>query len=108
MKRPIEGKPGWVSYRREPGEPLSEEVKANIEELLRKPDSEIDTSDIPELPADAWEHAVRGRFYRPLKEAVSLRLDADVLAWLKKDGQGYQTRVNRMLRERMLKDLEGR
>jgi uncharacterized protein (DUF4415 family) len=33
---------------------------------------------------------------------------ADVLAWLKKDGQGYQTRVNRMLRERMLKDLEGR
>jgi hypothetical protein len=34
-------------------------------------------------------------------------LDADVLAWLKKDGQGYQTRVNRMLRERMLKDLEG-
>jgi hypothetical protein len=41
MKRPIEGKPGWVSYSREPGEPLSEEVKANIEELLRKPDSEI-------------------------------------------------------------------
>ena len=43
MKRPIEGRPGWVSYRREPGEPISEEVKANIEELLRKPDSEIDT-----------------------------------------------------------------
>ncbi|HEX9199318.1 MAG TPA: BrnA antitoxin family protein, partial [Acidobacteriaceae bacterium] len=59
-------------------------------------------------PADAWKNAVRGRFYRPLKEAVSLRLDADVLAWLKKDGQGYQTRVNQMLRERMLKDLEGR
>ena len=38
----------------------------------------------------------------------SLRLDADVLAWLKKDGQGYQTRANQMLRERMLKDLEGR
>jgi uncharacterized protein (DUF4415 family) len=35
-------------------------------------------------------------------------LDADVPAWLKKDGQGYQTRVNRMLRERMMKDLEGR
>jgi uncharacterized protein (DUF4415 family) len=43
-----------------------------------------------------------------VKQAVSLRLDADVLAWLKKGGQGYQTRVNRMLRERMLKDLEGR
>jgi uncharacterized protein (DUF4415 family) len=43
-----------------------------------------------------------------VKQAVSLRLDADVLAWLKKDGQGYQTRVNRMLREWMMKDLEGR
>ena len=37
--------------------------------------------------------------------AVSLRLDADVIAWLKKDGKGYQSRVNRMLRERMLKDM---
>ena len=51
---------------------------------------------------------MRGRFYRPLEEAVSLRLDADVLDWLKKDGAGYQTRVNRMLREWMMKDLEGR
>jgi len=40
-----------------------------------------------------------------VKQAVSLRLDADVIAWLKKDGEGYQTRANRMLRERMLKDL---
>jgi uncharacterized protein (DUF4415 family) len=94
--------------RRSPGDPLAAEQKANIEELLAKPNRKVDTSDIPELPADAWKNAVRGRFYRPLKEAVSLRLDADVLAWLKKDGQGYQTRVNRMLRERMLKNLEGR
>ena len=69
---------------------------------MAKPERRIDTSDIPELPADAWKHAVRGRFYRPLKEAVSLRLDAVVLAWLKEDGAGYQTRVNQMLPERML------
>lgn len=43
-----------------------------------------------------------------MKQAVSLRLDADGFAWLKKDGQGYQTRANQMLRERMLKDLQGR
>ena len=59
-----------------------------------------------------WKRAVQGadamKLWRPVKQAVSLRLDADVLAWLKKDGQGYQTRVNQMLRERMLKDLEGR
>ncbi len=106
--QPIKGRPGWVEYRYEPGDPISDEVKANIEELLANPERKIDTSDIPELPPDAWKHAVRGRFYRPLKEAVSLRLDADVLAWLKKDGAGYQTRVNQMLRERMMKDLEGR
>ena len=52
-----------------------------------------------------WKDAVRGRFYRPVKKAVSLRLDADVIAWLKKDGEGYQTRANQMLRERMLKDF---
>ena len=76
--------------------------------LARMPDSEIDTSDIPVLPASAWKHAVRGRLYRPVKQAVSLRLDADVIAWLKKDGEGYQTRANRMLRELMLADLVGR
>jgi uncharacterized protein (DUF4415 family) len=94
-------------YRREQGTPVSMEQRRQLEALARMPDSEIDTSDAPVLPESAWKHAVRGRFYRPVKEAVSMRLDADVLAWLKKDGQGYQTRANRLLREQMLKDLEG-
>jgi len=97
-----------VVYRRRPGDPLTKAQKANIEELLANPKRKVDTSDIPELPASAWKNAVRGRFYRPVKQAVSMRLDTDVLVWLKKDGQGYQTRANRMLRERMLKDLAGR
>ena len=42
------------------------------------------------------------------EKAVSLRLDADVIEWLKKDGPGYQTRTNQLLRERMLKDLQSR
>jgi len=46
-----------------------------------------------------------GTVLLPVKQAVSLRLDADVLAWLKKAGEGYQTRANRILRERMLEDL---
>ena len=66
---------------------------------------EGDTLDIPELPEGAFKNAVRGRFYGPMKQAMRLRMDADVIAWLKKDGEGYQTRANRMLRERMLKDL---
>jgi uncharacterized protein (DUF4415 family) len=98
---------GQTVYRRNPGDPLTAEQKANIERLLANPNRKIDTSDIPELPTGARTSAIRGMFYRPLKEAVSIRLDTDVLAWLKKDGQGYQTRANHILRERMMKDLEG-
>jgi uncharacterized protein (DUF4415 family) len=66
---------------------------------------QIDTSDLPELPPAAWNDAGRGRFYRPVKQAVSMRLDADVVAWLKKPGKGYQTRANQILRQHMLHDL---
>lgn len=68
-------------------------------------DEQIDTSDIPELPPSAWKDAVRGKFYRPVKQAVSMRLDADVVAWLKKAGKGYQTRANQILRQHMLHDI---
>jgi uncharacterized protein (DUF4415 family) len=64
--------------------------------LAAMPDEEIDTSDIPEI--SDWANAVVGRFYRPVKEAVTIRLDADVLDWLKQGGRGYQTRVNKILR----------
>ena len=64
--------------------------------LAAMPDEEIDTSDIPEIID--WSKAVVGRFYRPVKEAVTIRLDADVLDWLKQGGRGYQTRVNKILR----------
>jgi uncharacterized protein (DUF4415 family) len=93
-----------VTYRREPGSPLTAKQRANLAELAKRPEHEIDTSDIPEWTDAMWKDAVRGRFYRPVKKAVSLRLDADVIAWLKKDGKGYQSRANRLLREQMLAD----
>jgi uncharacterized protein (DUF4415 family) len=105
---PIKGRPGMVSYRRKPGAALTKRERAELEKLARMPEHEIDTSDIPEWTEEMWKRAVRGRFYRPVKQAVSLRLDADVIAWLKKDGEGYQTRANQMLRERMLADLGSR
>jgi uncharacterized protein (DUF4415 family) len=82
--------------------PLTPKLKKELAALAAMTDDQIDISDIPELPPDAWKDAVRGRFYRPVKQAVSLRLDADVIAWLKKPGRGYQTRANRILRQRML------
>jgi uncharacterized protein (DUF4415 family) len=46
-------------------------------------------------------------FYKPLKKPVTLRLDADVIAWFKKDGRRYQTRINQALRKVMEKEMKG-
>lgn len=70
-----------------------------IAALGKMKDGQIDKSDIPELPD--WSDAVVGRFYRPVKQPVTIRIDADVLAWLKSKGKGYQTRINRLLRAAM-------
>jgi uncharacterized protein (DUF4415 family) len=75
---------------------LTKEQQAEIKALQELTDTEIDYSDLP--PVDDWSGAVVGRFYRSVKESVTIRLDADVLAWLKQGGRGYQTRVNRILR----------
>lgn len=88
------------------GRALTARQKRELAALAALPDDQIDTSDIPELPPGAWKNAVRGRFYRPIKQAVSMRLDADVIAWLKKRGKGYQTRVNSILRQTMLADTK--
>jgi uncharacterized protein (DUF4415 family) len=67
-------------------------------------DADIDTSDIPEIVD--WRGAERGRFYRPVKQVVTIRLDADVIAWFKAQDRKYQTAVNRALREYMLDRIE--
>jgi len=91
--------------RRRPGPASTLRRKKELSALAAMSDDQIDTSDIPELPPAAWKEAVRGEFYRPVKQAVSMRLDADVIAWLKKPGKGYQTRANRILRQRMLNEI---
>jgi uncharacterized protein (DUF4415 family) len=62
-------------------------------------DEDIDLSDMPEVLD--WSRAEVGKFYRPPKKAITIRLDADVLDWLKGYGRGYQTRVNLLLRHAM-------
>ncbi len=91
--------------RKRTGLALTPRQKKELSALAAMSHDQIDTSDIPELPPVAWQDAVRGRFYRPVKQAVSMRLDADVIAWLKKPGKGYQTRANRILRQRMLDEI---
>jgi uncharacterized protein (DUF4415 family) len=92
--------------KRMSGRALALRQKRELATLAALPDHQIDTSDIPELSPGAWKNAVRGRFYRPVKRAVSMRLDADVVAWLKKRGKGYQTRANSILRQSMLEDTK--
>ena len=79
--------------------------KRRLEKLSRRPDDEIDTSDIPELTEKFWQKAIRNPFYRHVKKQITLRLDADIIAWLRRQGKGYQTRANALLREAMLEDL---
>jgi uncharacterized protein (DUF4415 family) len=91
-----------VSYTLDTLPPLTEEDRANLRALAPRPDSEIDFSDIPELTEEQWKTAERGHFYRPVKRQVTARVDADVLAWLKSQGKGYQSRINAILRREML------
>jgi uncharacterized protein (DUF4415 family) len=77
----------------------TEQHDPELAALMRLRDEDIDTSDIPEVRD--WSKAVVGKFYRPIKEPVTLRLDVDLLAWLKSEGPGYQTRINTLLREVM-------
>ncbi len=70
---------------------------AELTRLAAMPDRDIDTSDIPET--SGWPKAVVGKFYRPVKRQVTLRIDADVLSWFKTQGGKYQSAVNAALRE---------
>lgn len=84
---------------------LSDEQKVRLEALAKRSDSEIDCSDIPELDENFWKNAVQNPFYKPTKQVTTVRIDADVMLWLKAQGKGYQTRMNKILREAMLNEL---
>ena len=77
---------------------------AELEALEKMPDEAIDLSDIPEVLD--WSNAERGKFYRPVKQQLTLRLDADVVHWFKAraKGGGYQTRINEALRRHVAEE----
>jgi uncharacterized protein (DUF4415 family) len=91
-----------VSYTPETLPRLTKTESAKLRALAARPDSEIDTSDIPEMTEEQWKNARRGHFYRPRKRQITARVDADVLDWLKAQGKGYQSRINAILRREML------
>jgi len=87
-------------------DPITPARKRRLERLAARPDSEIDFSEIPPLKESFWKNAVRNPFYRPVKRQLTVRLDADVVAWLRRQGKGYQTRLNGLLRKAMIEALE--
>jgi len=79
---------------------LTKTQAKDIAHLRKMKDEDIDLSDIPEITD--WSNAVVGKFYRPIKQSLTIRLDSDVIAWLKSQGTGYQTRINSLLRNAMV------
>jgi uncharacterized protein (DUF4415 family) len=73
--------------------------KRELAALSKRSEKDIDTGAIPEVRD--WSGAKRGLLYRPVKQQLTLRIDADVLTWFKEhaQGRGYQTDINRALRE---------
>ena len=86
--------------------PLTPTRKRRLSQLAALPDSEIDFSDIPELTGSFWKNAIRNPYYRPVKQQLTVRLDSDIVAWLRKQGKGYQTRLNGVLRDAMLNEVK--
>ena len=85
--------------RRDGSEPRTPEQVGELEKLANLSEDEIDTRDIPEQRD--WSGAKRGLFFRPVKQQLTLRLDADIVAWFKArapEGKGYQTGINSALR----------
>jgi len=85
--------------------PLTDAQKSELKALSEMPDDKIDTSDIPPLDDAFWQNAVQNPFYKPKKTSTTVRVDSDVLAWLKRQGKGYQTRINAILRAEMVRSM---
>jgi uncharacterized protein (DUF4415 family) len=81
---------------------VPESVRRELSALSARPEKDIDFSDLPPTAPEDWVGAVQGKFYRPVKRQLTVRIDADVLEWLKSQGKGYQSRLNAILRVAML------
>ena len=103
MKKSTTRRTGQTVRMDKPAAPLTPQQKAELAALKALPEASIDYSDIPALGEDFWKNAVQGKFYRPTKTSTTMRLDDGVLHWLRSQGKGYQTRVNAILRDAMLR-----
>ncbi len=83
---------------------LTPKQRKMLAKIVDIKDEDIDFSDIPEQLD--WKGAKRGMFYKPVKQQLTLRLDADVVDWFKQQGEGYQSRINAALRAHVERKAE--
>jgi uncharacterized protein (DUF4415 family) len=80
-------------------------ISSATKQAYRKRDRTLDSDpEAPQLPPSYWAGASIGKYYRPLKTQISLRIDNEVLDWLKSKGAGHLSRINDILRERMARE----
>lgn len=85
--------------------PLTQEQKAELRALVTMPDEAIVYDEIPPLSDDLWNNATRGSSQNSLERQLTVRVDADVAAWLKAKGKDYQARMNSILRSAMIEEI---
>ena len=86
--------------------PIGRKVKITkaIREAWEQRDKSLDNGEVPQLPPEMWAKGTIGKYYRPIKTQVSLRIDKDVLDWFKAKGEGYSGRINDILRKEMYRE----
>lgn len=83
----------------------SVKIGARTRQLYKQRDRRLDkglgSDGVPQLSPAVWAKATVGKYYRPVKTQISIRIDRDVLDWLKSKGPGHLTRINTILRAQM-------
>ena len=84
--------------KKNPERELPPHLREEAARIAAMSERDVDLSDMPEVTD--WSGAERGRFYRPVKQQLTLRLDSDVVQWFKDRARegGYQTKINEALR----------
>lgn len=87
---------------------LTPDEQKELDTVAALSENEIDTDDIPEAPLENMMRGERGRYFRPNKTSITIRLDADLVDWFKAQAEngGYQTAINRVLRQHMVEAIK--
>jgi uncharacterized protein (DUF4415 family) len=99
-----------TTFRPQPNRPFDSDELEQLAKLAAIPDDDIDTDDAPEITEEGWRDPRRPGLYKPVKQPVTIRLDADVVEWFKAHAEGkpYQTEINSVLRRHVAKAAKHR